>query len=206
MRRRELLAGVGSIGVLAGGTGVVLAGLPSFGTDEPAADSDGDDGSEWPIEVETIDARGSDGGTVTVPNDGITVAEFFVTGCGMCQSQMPRLAEARSRLVDDYGDDLTVLSVTYQSADSMPDDELRSWWRTHDGNWAVGRDTTSSLAANYGIVGYPVTTVIDHTGEKRWEKLGVGSSDDIVRAVEDAFESFEERDDAGAETNESATA
>lgn len=205
MRRRELLAGVGSVGALAGGTGIVLGGLPSFGG-EPAADTGGDDGSEWPIEVATIDARGSDGGTVTVPNDGITLAEFFVTGCGKCQAQMPRLAEARSRLVDDYGDDLTVLSVTYQSADSMPDDELRSWWRNHDGNWAVGRDTTSSLAANYGIFGYPVTIVVDETGEKRWEKRGVGSSDDIVQAVEAAFESLEESDDAETETNESATA
>lgn len=204
MRRRELLAGAGSVGILAAGTGIVLGGLPSFG-EEPAADSDDDEGSEWPIEVETIDARGSDGGTVTVPNDGITLVEFFATGCGKCQAQMPRLAEARSRLVDDYGDDLTVLSVTYQSADTMPDDELRTWWRNHDGNWYVGRDTTSSLAAHYGIFGYPVTIIVDETGEKRWEKSGLGSSDDIVRAVEDAFESFDGSDD-GAETNESATA
>ncbi|QCW04116.1 TlpA disulfide reductase family protein [Natrinema pallidum] len=206
MRRRELLTGIGSVGVLTGGAGVVLGGLPSFG-DEPAAESEPDEGSEWPIEIATLDARGSEAGTIVVPNDGITVAEFFVTGCGHCQAQMPRLAEAQSRLVDDYGEDLTVVSVTYQSTDSLPDDELRTWWRTHDGNWAVARDPESSLAAHYGIIGYPVTAVIDETGEKRWEKLGVKSSDAIVQAVEAAFESFErDHGPSGTASNDSTTA
>ncbi|WP_242509184.1 TlpA family protein disulfide reductase [Natrinema altunense] len=180
--------------------------MPSLG-DEPAAEQASDEESEWPLEIATLDARGSEAGTIVVPNDGITVAEFFVTGCGHCQAQMPRLAEARSRLVDDYGEDLTVVSVTYQSSDSLPDDELRTWWRTHDGNWAVARDPESSLAAHYGIIGYPVTAVIDETGEKRWDKLGVESSDTIVQAVEAAFESFDETSGtAGTESNGPTTA
>ncbi|WP_254522993.1 TlpA family protein disulfide reductase [Natrinema caseinilyticum] len=210
MRRRELIAGVGSLGVLAGAAGIVLGGVPSFGNERSASSSDGDSG--LPVEIETIDARGSEAGTVAVPNGDVTVVMFFVTGCGTCQGQMPRLAEAHSRLVDTHGDGLTVLSATYQSKDMMPTDELRTWWRDHSGNWTVGYDPQSSLAANYGVAGFPVTIVIDRQGEKRWEKLGVVRSDDIVAAVESVIETSERRTsnatnetDAGASPTTNAT-
>lgn len=201
MRRRELIAGVGSVGVLAGATGIALGGVPSFGTDRAASEASGE--TDGPIEVETIDARGSEAGTMAVPNDDVTVAMFFVTGCGKCQAHLPRLAEARSRLVEDYGADLTFLSVTYQSFDSMPEDELRDWWRAHSGNWAVGYDSNATLAASYGIVGYPVTAVIDARGEKRWEELGVTSVDDLVAGVESVLESNSAGSESATETETS---
>ncbi|ELY70238.1 TlpA family protein disulfide reductase [Natrinema versiforme] len=203
MRRRELIAGVGSVGVLAGATGIVLGGVPSFGTDRAASEAGGE--TDGRIEVETINARGSEAGTMTVPNDDVTVAMFLVTGCGKCQAHLPRLADARSRLVEDYGDDLTFLSVTYQSFDSMPADELRDWWRAHSGNWTVGYDSNATLAANYGIVGYPVTAVVDDQGEKRWETLGVTPAEDIVAAVESVLESSD-RETASAAENETSEA
>jgi cytochrome oxidase Cu insertion factor (SCO1/SenC/PrrC family) len=181
VRRRELLAGVGSVGVFAGGTGVVLGGLPSFGNDEPASSTSDEEESDGPIEVETIDARGSEAGTVAVPNGRPTVVMFFVTGCGTCQAQTPQLGEARSRL---EGTDATVMSVTYQSKDNMPPDRLRDWWREHDGDWSVGYDPDTSLAANYGVVGFPVTIAVDGRGEKRWERNGRVPPEDIVAAVE----------------------
>ncbi|QCS43268.1 TlpA disulfide reductase family protein [Natrinema versiforme] len=202
MRRRELIAGLGSVGVLAGATGIALGGVPSFGTDRAASEEGGE--TDGPVEVETIDARGSEAGTMTVPNDDVTVAMFFVTGCGNCQAQLPRLADARSRLVADHGDDLTFLSVTYQSFDSMPDDELREWWRAHSGNWAVGYDSSSTLAASYGIVGYPVTAVIDDQGEKRWEELGVTAAADIVAAVESVLEANDGEMSESASENETS--
>ncbi|MDS0477851.1 TlpA disulfide reductase family protein [Natrinema sp. 1APR25-10V2] len=205
MRRRELLAGVGSLGVFGGAAGVVLGGVPSFG-DGPEASTDGEE-SEWPLEVETIDARGSEAGTLTVPNDGVTVAMFFVTGCGQCQAHMPHLAEARSRLVDDRGDSLTFLSLTYQSFGTMPKDELRAWWRAHSGNWYVGYDDNSDLAAQYNVIGYPVTIAIDSQGEKQWEKLGVGSVDDMVRSVESVLEADTAAEsEAERDANETTTA
>ncbi|QLG50785.1 TlpA disulfide reductase family protein [Natrinema halophilum] len=203
MRRRELLAGVGSLGVLAGASGIVLGGIPSFRNERSTSTSS--DGSEWPVEIETIDARGSEAGTITVPNGDVTVVMFFVTGCGQCQTHMPRFAEARSQLVEAHEDELTFLSVTYQSPDTMPADELRSWWTDHGGNWNVGYDPDSDLAANYRVVGYPVTLVIDGEGEKRWEELGVGYSADIVEAVESVVESRNEgASDSSSETNETA--
>lgn len=205
MRRRELVAGIGSLGVLAGGAGIVTGGLrlPSFETDGAA--SAGDGGTDGPIEVETIDARGSEAGTTTVPGDAVAVVTFFVTGCGNCQAQIPRLADARSRLVGDANDP-TFLSVTYQSSEDVPDDELSDWWRTHGGNWSVGYDSESDLAATYGAVGYPVTVVVDERGEKRWDYVGIASADELVDGVEPVLESDDENASAetdGSESDES---
>lgn len=201
MRRRELVAGIGSIGALTGAAGALFGGVPSFGDDSTAAASGGS--SDEPITVETIDARGSEAGTLTVPTGDVTVVMFFVTGCGQCQAHMPHLAEARRRLVDEHGDAVSFLSVTYQSFGAMPADELRAWWRDHGGNWTVGYDPNSDLAAAYSVVGYPVTIVLDEQGAKRWGKLGVQPVDDIVGAVESVLEA--DSADAGTETADTET-
>jgi len=66
MRRREVLAGLGSVGVVAGAGAVAAFGVPSFDDD-----SDGSSGlvgrQHEPYEIETVDAPGSEAGTVTVP-------------------------------------------------------------------------------------------------------------------------------------------
>ncbi|RZV08747.1 thiol-disulfide isomerase/thioredoxin [Natrinema hispanicum] len=186
MRRREIVAGLGSIGALASAGGLLLGDGLSSQADTADADDGGDDGG--PLTVETIDARGSDAGTLSVPNGDLMVVELFVTGCGNCQAQMPNLAEAHAQLVADYGDELTFLGATYQSPEGKPPAELRDWWRGHGGNWPIGYDPTGDIAAQYGIVGYPVTVVIDGNGEKRWEKLGITSPDVIVDRVESILE------------------
>ncbi|TYT63640.1 TlpA family protein disulfide reductase [Natrialba swarupiae] len=189
MKRRELVAGTASIGVLAAGGGVVRWGVPTFGGEDRSSDDDEpDEDDQGPPEISTIDARGSDAGTVTVPNDGVTVAMFFVTGCGNCQAQMSHLAEARETLLERDGDRVTVLSITYQTPETMPEADLREWWADLGGNWYVGYDSSPSLAASYGVVGYPATIVVDEAGEKRWHEVGVQPSSDIVQATDSVLE------------------
>lgn len=184
VNRRELVAGIGSVGVLAGAGGLFWRGPPSFVTDRAGSD-DGDDGG--PLEVETIDAAGSEAGTISVPlAEGATVATFFVTGCGSCQAQMPRLAQAREQLIDRHDDAVRFLSVTYQTPETMPPEDLREWWHDHDGEWYVGYD--SGLASTYGAVGYPVTIVVDADGESHWQEIGVQSPRTIVDAAESVLE------------------
>jgi|AntDeeMinimDraft_4_1070355.scaffolds.fasta_scaffold00974_7 hypothetical protein len=204
MRRREIIAGLGSVGVLAGAGGLFLEGVPSFEAipsfEADSAESEREGGSDGPVTVETIDARGSEAGAVTVPNGDVMVVELFVTGCGNCQAQMWNLAEAHSRLAAEYGNGLTFLGATYQSTDSKPPAELRDWWRGHGGDWPVGYDPKGDISARYGAVGYPVTMVIDERGEKRWEELGRAPPETIVEAVEPVLET-----DDGTATNESTT-
>ncbi|SIS05642.1 TlpA family protein disulfide reductase [Natronorubrum thiooxidans] len=201
MNRRELLAGIGSVGVLGGAGTVLVRGLPSFG-DDGSETADGENDRN-PLEVETIHAEGSEAGTFAVPTDGVTTIMFFTTGCGNCQAQMPRLAAAREELVDKHGDRVQFLSATYQTPDTLPEADLREWWTTHSGNWNVGYD--SGLAGSYGVVGFPVTIVVDTDGEKHWEETGVQGTDRIVGAVESVLETETFDTDATDEADTDAT-
>ncbi|WP_339104016.1 TlpA disulfide reductase family protein [Haloterrigena salinisoli] len=181
MNRRELLAGVGSAGALAGAGTLLRFGPPSFGTDGPETSGDGDS-----LAVETIAASGSEDGTVRLPNGSVTLVTFFVTGCGNCQAQIPELAAARDRLRERRGDAVRFLSATYQRSETLSPAALRDWWASHGGDWSVGYD--SGLAGAYGVVGYPTTIVVDPNGEKRWHETDVLERETIVRVVEDALE------------------
>lgn len=201
MNRRELIAGIGSVGVLGGAGTVLWRGLPSF-SDASSGAAD-DENSNDPLEVETIDAQGSEAGSISVPDDSVMAIMFFSTGCGNCQAQMAQLAMAREELDGEYGDTVRFLSATYQTPETKPEDELREWWTTHSGNWHVGYD--SGLASSYSVVGFPVTIVVDTAGDKHWEETGVQSTDRIVDAVESVLETETFDDDSGEEsTDESA--
>lgn len=200
MRRRDALAGLASAGVLVGGGAVMVRGLPSFATGAASNPDDGaDDGDEaddeaavgggieddGSVAVETVEAPGSDGELVRVPGDApATLVEFFVTGCGNCQAQMPRLAEARERIDDE----VQFLSVTYQAPDAVPPADLADWWDRHGGTWPVGYDPTPGLASQYGVVGYPVAMVVDGDGENRWQEIGVKEPEAFVDAVESVLD------------------
>lgn len=184
MRRRDILAGVGSLGVLGGSGWLFWRGLNSFAPDTTDDTADGDRGD--PREVETVDAPGSEAGTISIPGGSVTAAMFFATSCGNCQAQVSRLAEARAQLDDEYGDAVRVLGASLDSEEMTPPDELADWWATHGGDGPVGY--SSGLGSTYGTIGYPTTIVIDSSGEKRWSETDILSARAIVRAVEGVLE------------------
>ncbi|WP_049922985.1 TlpA family protein disulfide reductase [Halopiger djelfimassiliensis] len=200
MKRRELGAAVASIGVLGGAGGIVWKGLPTIGDEPttPAADAGTD--TDDRMVFETIDARGSDERTIPVPNDGVILAMFFEPSCGLCQALVPKLAEARKRLREEYGDRLTVVGITHR----QPEDELREWWRTHGGNGYVGFDRGSNVKANYRVVGYPVLVAIDADGRERWKENRVLEPETIAMHVEPVLEeaAAEREDQRGTESDE----
>ncbi|WP_049915169.1 TlpA family protein disulfide reductase [Natrialba taiwanensis] len=213
MKRRTLLAGVGSVGVLAGAGGILSGAIPidSFteprSANTPSGNGDGTDGDDGPIELETIEATGSEAGTLEVPNDGVTVAMFFAPSCGNCQALMPQLRAARDELKEEYGDDLTVVSLTAE----RDHDELREWWDEHDGNWYLGFQSGRSLAGSYQVVGYPVVIIIDENGEKHRHMTGNPDARKLKYAIEPELEAYRERaaetedeeDGADSDENES---
>jgi hypothetical protein len=208
MRRRDVVAGLGSLGVLGGAGYVVQNGPPSFALDTESEDSGEDDDADeddGPAEVETVDAHGSEDGSLTVPSADATVLMFFVSGCGNCQAQVSRLTEARERLQADHGDAATFLSITYESDEQFPPAELREWWDEHGGDGFVSYDS-STLPREYSAVGYPVTLVVDADGTEHWREVGVTDSNSIVSAAEDALEASAENsetaDEDGNETDE----
>jgi thiol-disulfide isomerase/thioredoxin len=201
MRRRDIVAGVGSLGVL-GGAGYLLRNGPPRFEDDNGDDDDAP--SDEPIEIETIDAQGSEEGSMVVPSADATVLMFFVTGCGNCQAQTPRFADAHAQFQDDRADDVRFLAVTYQSQEQLPPDDLREWWHTHDGDGHVGYNG-SGLSREYGAAGYPITIVIDADGDERWRETGAVDSSTIAAEVEAVLEEAAEDESSDDEPGDEAS-
>ncbi|ELY50213.1 TlpA family protein disulfide reductase [Natronolimnohabitans innermongolicus] len=188
MRRRDVLAGVGSLGVVGGGGVLAVRGVPSFEADgdEKTAPDGTDSTADDPIEIKTVEAPGSEGGEVRVPTgDRATFVDFFGTWCPPCVEQMPALAEANDRV----GADVLFLSVTSEAVgSSITEDELVDWWDEHDGDWLLGLDPTAELTARYLAGGYPSAVAIDSTGRVQWADSGVKTADELVAGIERALE------------------
>ena len=202
MRRREIVAGIASAGVLGGAGAVLWRGRPfsGGGAENGTETTDSIDGSDdGPIEVETLDAPGSEAGTLAVPGDGVTLLMFFSPVCQRCQSLLPNFAEAQERLEADHGDAVTVASVTEQQSP----EQLREWWDDHDGDWTLAYDPDRDLATRYDVVSHPELLVIDADGAVRWHEDGVLEAEPIVDEVERVLEADESAsEDADADSSE----
>lgn len=180
MRRREVLAGIGSLGALGGAGALAVTGVPSGLMSDGSEDNRRHD----PIEIETVDATGSEAGTQLVPADGeVTFVDLFATTCDICKDQMPELGDAADRV----GDDVTFISITNEDEKQVSDAELADWWDEYGGRWQLGRDPTSELIVHYGT-STPIGIVFDSDGRVQWEESGRKTSDEIVSRIEDVLE------------------
>lgn len=188
MRRRDVLAGVGSVGVLAGAGLVATRGVPSFDADGNGDGATVDAGAD-PITVETLEAPGSSAGEVTVPaGDRVTFVDFFGTWCPPCVEQMPALGAAHERV----GDSVQFMSVTTEPVgDAVPESTVVEWWDEHDGNWLLGIDPTAELAARYLAGGFPSAAAIDAAGRVQWSDAGVKTAAELVAGIGRALEADE---------------
>ena len=188
MRRRDVLAGLGGAGVVAGGGAVAVFGVPSTGG---LLDRGSDADCHDPLEIETIDAPGSEAGTILVPDpERATFVDLFGTWCPPCIEQMPALAEANQRI----GDEVLFCSVTNENVGengSITEAELADWWDEHGGNWSVGHDPAAEITARYLEGGFPTAVAIDAGGCVRWSDAGVKTADELVAGIERALEASE---------------
>jgi thiol-disulfide isomerase/thioredoxin len=181
VKRRELLAGLGSVGVL-GGAGLVATGV--------GPDVFGDTGSSAesvePVTLDTVDAPGSRDGEVTLPADGQpTFVDFFGTWCAPCVAQMPALAAAEDRV----GDDVLFVSVTTEDVGgALSEEAVADWWRENDGDWLVAADVTAELAAKLNVGGYPTAVVLDASRRIQWSESGTHTADDLVSQIDQALD------------------
>jgi thiol-disulfide isomerase/thioredoxin len=180
MKRRNLLAGLASVGAIGG------AGLVATGT-IPDTFSNGSETPEpvEPTTLDTIEAPGSRDGEVTIPPDNqATFVDFFGTWCAPCVEQMPALGEAEDRI----GDEVLFLSVTTEDVGgSVSEETVVEWWRENDGHWLVATDVTAELAAKLNVGAYPTAVALDATGRIQWSESGIHTADEIVAGIETAL-------------------
>jgi len=179
VRRRHLLAGLASVGVVGGAGAVATDSVPSVlggDTSEPVD----------PVTINTVDAPGSRDGEVTLPAaDRPTFIDFFATYCAPCVEQMPDLAEAHDR----FGDEVLFVSVTPENVGgSVSEEKVVDWWRENDGDWLVAADTSLELAARLNVGGYPSARAVDASGRVRWSTSGTHTTEEFVEGIERALD------------------
>lgn len=191
MNRRELVATVG-------GAVAVVAGCLDGRTVGDASSDEGDpeEDDEPPFEVSTVDAPGSEAGTVTVPSgdDGrVQFVNFTRTGCPTSAGLIGTIGAARRQLADDHdvgsGGDIRFLSVIDATwGDDPTDAELTEWWAEHDGEWTLGVDEPGTLTDYYEVAGFPTIVVIDGDGDVHWRETDNVPEQSIVSNVGRALE------------------
>lgn len=174
MRRREVLAGAAGLAVLGGGAAVTLGEVNPF-EDESAVD---------PLELETIDAPGSEAGTALVPERGrVTFLELFATWCHVCERTMEPLAAVHEAV----GDDVQFVSVTNEPVgNTVERSDVADWWAAHGGNWPVALDTDLELTKRLDASGVPYAFVLDEANVVAWSGRGYKSADELRAPIRDA--------------------
>ncbi|MDQ2050437.1 TlpA family protein disulfide reductase [Natronolimnohabitans sp. A-GB9] len=168
-----------------------LDGLGSSDEDEQRGTGDED---APPFEVQTVDAPGSDAGTVAVPTDGqVQLINHIRLECPTSRAMLSRVDEAVERLEDDYtvgpDGDVLALSVIDATIDSDPTpSELADWWAEHGGDWTIGIDEVGSLFDHHDVTGTPTTVAVDGDGEIHWRDEGGTTARNLVSGVESALE------------------
>jgi thiol-disulfide isomerase/thioredoxin len=171
VRRRALLALAG-VGLTGGSVWVATGGLAS------------DDG--LPVTVETMDARGSEAGSLAVPEPGsVTVVDLFATWCSPCVEQMDALAPVQEAYAD--ADDVRFVSVTNERlGGTLTREDVRAWWRENHGNWTLGLDPESRLLSALGAGALPFVAVAAPDGTVTWSESGVAGESTLRSRIEAA--------------------
>lgn len=170
MKRREALAGLGSLAVLGGGAAV------HFGVFDQ-----GTGNSIEAVELETLDAPGSTAGTATVPERGrVTYVELFATWCTICKSMMPEVAAAH----DAVGEEVQFLSVTNEPlGETITRADVAQWWADHGGDWTVAVDEDLALTQRLDATGVPYAVVFDEDNAITWTHRGRTTAETIEAKI-----------------------
>jgi len=167
MRRRDVLAGVGSLAVLGGGLYVAT----SSQTDETVD----------PVAVQRLDEAGNPAGELEVPQRGRpTLLTVFATWCRICRETMPAVVEVHEEVSD-----VQFVAVSNEAVgQTTTRADVAQWWATHGGDWPVGIDTDLDLTAAFDVREVPHTLVFDEDNRIVFDQTGRKSAGDLREALD----------------------
>jgi thiol-disulfide isomerase/thioredoxin len=147
-------------------TGALLAANGALAQDL-AALQDGDMRKlvlhESPVEVSTTAFEGDDGAEMTLQDlrGEVVVVNFWATWCAPCREEMPTLA----RLQEELGDE-GVRVATIATGRNDPVELDRFLQEAGAGALPQWRDPSQALAREMGVLGLPITVILDREGQE----------------------------------------
>jgi thiol-disulfide isomerase/thioredoxin len=174
INRRQLLFGLAGVTLTGGSAWVATQGLSAE--------------SGLPVQIETVEAHGSDQGTIRIPvEETVTVIDLFATWCTPCKAQMDVLAPIHESYADN--DRVTFVSVTNERiGGTLTLDDIRDWWRQNDGHWALGLDPDSTLMSSLKASGLPYMAIAAADGTITWKERGITDADTLRSELEAALD------------------
>ncbi|WP_247728768.1 TlpA family protein disulfide reductase [Halovivax limisalsi] len=172
MRRRDLLAGAAGLAVLGGGAAMAIGDFEPWDPQE----------SIEAVELPGIEAPGSVGGPVVVPERGsVTVLELFATWCSVCEATM----EPLGRVHEEFGAEVQFVSVTNEPlGGTTTEADVAAWWREHGGAWQLARDPEFQLTKRVGGAEVPQLLVFDERNVVTWNETGFTAEGELRSAIE----------------------
>ncbi|MDE0849896.1 TlpA disulfide reductase family protein [Yoonia sp.] len=106
---------------------------------------------------------GEDGNEMTLAayEGQITVVNFWATWCAPCRAEMPHLSDLQTQLGSD---DLSVVTIA-TGRNPRPAME-RFFDEISVDNLPLHADPRSTLARNMGVLGLPITVILDRDGQE----------------------------------------
>lgn len=185
MNRRDVVAGLVSLGVLGGGALVASGMGEELLRNETVPETT----------LETIDANGSEAGETVVPERGsVTFVDFFATWCSDCVQYLGNLAEFYERVPDEVQ---FVSVTTEQIGTAVTRQDVSDWFNgtrretavdldpttPNHGDWTVGIDPSLRLAEPLGATSVPHSFVIDESNRIVWSDSGIHTVKQLEAAL-----------------------
>lgn len=136
-------------------------------------------------DVSFINENGSDM-TLADYTGQVTVVNFWATWCAPCRAEMPQLSDLQTQLGDDNFSVVTIAT----GRNPRPAME-RFFTEIEVDNLPLHADPNSALARDMGVLGLPITVILDREGHEiaRLQGDAKWNSDSavaIVKAIKDS--------------------
>lgn len=107
--------------------------------------------------------QAKNGGAVTIDRFAgkVTVVNFWATWCPPCRKEMPYLDQLRA---DIAGDDFEVVAIALDRASVQKIEDF--YFSIGSENLKIYRDPTLRLGTEAGVLGMPVTIILDREGRE----------------------------------------
>ena len=123
---------------------------------------------EEPVEVPATPFEGEDGAMTLAELAGeVVVVNFWATWCAPCREEMPTLAALQASLGDEG-----VRVATIAVGRNDPIEMERFLAEAGAGSLPLWRDPDQALARDMGVLGLPVTVILDREGREVARLIG----------------------------------